>query len=236
MRGMPALGQGVYTHREAALLAQLRPERVARWLRGYTFKRPSGKTGASGPVFRTDFSSARTGGGPLLLSFLDLVEVLFVRGFLEAGVSMRTVRLAYEEAERLYHVEHPFCVKKFETDGREIFATISRDAHDEHLVGLVSRQAAFGSIVRPLFKHLSFDVAGVARLWWPRGEGFPVVLDPARSFGAPIVVTRGVRTSVLAGPVKAGDSAAFVARMFDATVKEVEAAVEFEGSLLAMAA
>ncbi len=226
------LGVGVYTHREAAVLAGLRPERVARWVRGYRFKGRSGRAGASPPVFESDWEIRP--GAPVTLSFLDLVEMLFVKAFLDEGVSMPTIRKAAVEGARLFEVKHPFCVKQFETDGRDIFVSIEKEAHDERLLDLVRKQAVFKQVIRPLLHQLKFNVAGIASAWWPRGESFPVVLDPARSFGAPIVPS-GIPTRTLAGPVMAGDRANFVARMYQVHLRDVECALDFERGLAAAA-
>lgn len=230
---VPGLGLGVYSHREAAALAGLRPERVARWVRGYRFKGRDGRPSSSRPVFEADWEIRA--GAPVTLSFLDLIEMLFVKAFLDEGVSMPTIRKAAVEGARLFQVKHPFCVKRFETDGRDIFVSVEREAHDERLVDLVRKQAVFNQVIGPLLHRLKFDVAGVASTWWPRGESFPVVLDPSRSFGAPIVPRRGVPTRVLAGPVIAGDPADFVARMYQVSVREVDSAVTFERELAAAA-
>lgn len=230
------LGRGVYSHREAARLAGLRPDRVARWVRGYSFKGRRGQESRSDPLFAADWDNSP--GRPITLSFLDLVEMLFVKAFLNEGVSMPTIRKAAAEGAKLFSVKHPFCVKRFATDGRKIFVGLEKEAdedEDERLVELISRQAVFNEVIRPLLRQLKFDVAGMATAWWPRGHDYPVVLDPARSFGAPIIPDRGVPTSVLAGPVLAGDSPEFVARMFQVSSREVACAVEFERELAAAA-
>lgn len=224
------LGHGVYTGREAALLSGLRTERVNRWVRGYSFMTGSGVRSGSPPVFAAD----RSIDGPLALSFLDLVEILFVKAFLEHGVSMRTIRMAAVEGGKIFKVKHPFCLKRFETDGRDIFASVAKNSGDEAIVNLVSPQTVFPKVIRPLFKQIEYDVASdMAAVWWPRGRDFPVVLDPARAFGTPIVAKRGVPTHVLAGPVEAGDSPELVAKWFEVPVGDVKAAIEFERALAA---
>jgi uncharacterized protein (DUF433 family) len=224
------LGRGVYTGRQAARLSKLRTERITRWVRGYTYKIGTGTKSSSPPIFAAD----RSTDGPLALSFLDLVEILFVRAFLEQGVSMPTIRRAALEGARIFNVTHPFCLKRFETDGRGIFANIAKDAGDEAIVNLLNSQTVFPKVIRPLFKQIEYDVVSeMAAAWWPRGRDVPVVLDPTRAFGTPIVEDRGVPTHVLAGPVEAGDSPALVAKWFEVPIGDVRAAVEFERSLLA---
>jgi uncharacterized protein (DUF433 family) len=62
--------------------------------------------------------------------------------------------------------------------------------------------------------------------WWPLGPSAPVVIDPARSFGQPIVSTRGIPTAVLAGAGAAEGPAAKVAWLYDVTLQAVHAAVD----------
>jgi uncharacterized protein (DUF433 family) len=224
------LERGVYTGREAAILTGLRTGRVTRWVRGYSFALAGGARRSSPPIFAAD----RSTDGPLALSFLDLVEILFVKAFLDQGVSMPTIRRAATEGSKLFKVQHPFCLKRFETDGRDIFASIARDVGEDAILNLVSQQTTFPKVIRPLFKQIDYDVVTeMAAVWWPRGRNVPVVLDPTRAFGTPIVARRGVPTHVLAGPVEAGDPPELVAKWFEVPVRDVQAAVEFERSLLA---
>lgn len=227
------LGRGIYTPREAARLTSLRSERVMRWVRGYEFIGRHGKVGKSAPIFQTDWETID---GRVVLSFLDLVELLFVRTFLGAGVSMPTIRRAAEEGAKLFQTQHPFCVKRFETDGRDILVRLEDDVLEERLVDLVRKQAVFKEVFNPLLKQLRYDVATeIAAGWWPRGKSFPVLLDPTRSFGEPLVAERFVPTRALAGPVNAGDDIDAVAAWFEVPRRDVEAAVEFENGLTAVA-
>jgi uncharacterized protein (DUF433 family) len=98
------IGTGIYTSREVSHLTGLSPSRVARWVSGYAFR--TGSTiRQSGPLIGRDSDH-----GPSL-TFLDLIEVLFVKAFLEQGVSMRTIRAAAGKAIELFETHHPFAVK-----------------------------------------------------------------------------------------------------------------------------
>lgn len=199
-------------------MSKLRTGRIGRWVRAYSYPIGAGTKSSSPPIFAAD----RPTEGPLALSFLDLVEILFVRAFLDRGVSMPTIRRAAVEGVKIFKVTHPFCPKRFETDGRGIFANVAKDAGDEAIVNLVSSQAVFSDVIRPLFKQIDYDIVSeMASVWWPCGRDVPVVLDPTRAFGTPIVADRGVPTHVLAGPVEAGDSPELVARWFEVPIADV---------------
>lgn len=71
----------------------------------------------------------------------------------------------------------------------------------------------------------------MAARWFPVASR-RVVIDPARSFGQPIV-QEGVPTLVLAKTFAAEGSYSRVARWYDVDVRSVRAAVDFEHRLAA---
>ena len=219
------LGVGIYTPGEAARIAQMQPQRVRRWINGYAYKQGE-KRRKSPPIFRRDLAALD---GKNALTFLDLVEVLFVKAFLQHGVSPYGIRRAAEEASTMFNTNHPFCVKRFETDGRTVIARIVKDDGEERLVDLAAKQTLFRSVFTPLLINLEYDLGtGDATRWWPLGKKKPVVLDPARAFGAAIVLPSTVPARSLAGARRAGETYERISNWFGVTKKEISAAVEFE--------
>lgn len=100
------------------------------------------------------------------------------------------------------------------------------------MIDLKKRQQVFRTIIEPSLRDLEFDASAVAR-WYPLGKGHrSIVIDPARSFGRPIV-QRGVPTEILAEAVKLEGSAGAVASLYEVPKADVLAAVEFEQRLAA---
>jgi uncharacterized protein (DUF433 family)/DNA-binding transcriptional MerR regulator len=219
------LARGVYLLPHLARLTELNAPRVRRWLEGYQYKSRAGDKRRSDPLFRRERRD-----GERIFTFIDLVEVLFVKTFLDQGVSMRTIRLVQREAAEEFEVRHPFCVKKFETDGETIFERFSRDGR-EHLLDRKRRQFVNVTIFNPLIKKLDYDrVSREAMRWWPMGKDTPIVVDPKHAFGAPSVASAAVTTATLFASVRANKSAENVADWFGVTIDEVRAAVRFEQS------
>jgi uncharacterized protein (DUF433 family) len=75
---------------------------------------------------------------------------------------------------------------------------------------------------------LEFNKLAEPERWWPLGKDSSVVIDPQRSFGAPISAHSGIRTRILSSAAKAQESTEQVARLFRIDVKEVHDAVAFE--------
>jgi uncharacterized protein (DUF433 family) len=226
----PALGTGIYPAGEAARLVQLEPARLRRWVAGYAFRGRSGERRSSRPVFT---NTTRNDGQHLVLSFLDLIEARFVKVFLDHGVSLHTIRIVAKEAEAIFQTTHPFCVKKFETDGETILARLRDEQAEggERLLDLKRKNFVFPAVFNPLLKTLDFDTSGDAVRWWPRGNFTPIVLDPKRAFGAPIVERSCVPTRALFDAHRAGEPPERIAKWFRVDLEEVRAAIEFESSL-----
>ena len=128
--------------------------------------------------------------GAVGLDFLDLVEIRYVKAFVEAGVSWHVLRAAHERAAEMLHVDHPFATKRFFTDGQTILTRVAEPA----FLDLMGNQLAFSRILGRYLagaEGLDFDDNDMARRWWPMGRKRLVVIDAERSFGQPIVSTEG---------------------------------------------
>lgn len=169
-----------------------------------------------------------------LVSFTELMEMHFVKMFMDAGVHPRIIHAASRAAARKYKTDYPFTVKRFDTDGRTIFATLADSATGKEMVeDLRKGQLVFTNIVRPFFKKLDFHRSDVSR-YWPLGKRSRILLDPTRRFGAPIDNETGIPTHTLYEATKAGggQTIKYVANWFGVPESAVRAAVKFEKSLI----
>jgi uncharacterized protein (DUF433 family) len=221
------LGLGIYTVPEAARLTHVAPKRIKRWIEGYDFKR-RGEARIAAPLWPREIESDE-----LVLSFRDLLEVRFVDAFRRYGVSWKVIRIAAQHAAEIVQDSHPFSTKKFKTDGRSIFADIVHDTGKAGLLDLHKDQWELKAVVDPfLFEGVEFSKIGIEPVrWWPLGTSRLVVIDPARSFGQPIVDPESIPTTILARAVKAEGSIDAVARWYLVPPKAVRDAVEFENQL-----
>ncbi|MFZ5788961.1 MAG: DUF433 domain-containing protein [Acidobacteriota bacterium] len=226
------VGVGVYAYPEAARLLRTRVVELRRWGLGYHYGRGSNRVDLP-PLVRTDFPTVRR---QHVLSFLDLMELGFVREFRRVGLSLQAIRKAHDIARVILgDVHHPLCLKRLETDGTTIFARLrDEDAgiEEDLLIDLLTRQHVFLEVIEPLLLKLDYEADTVAR-WWPDGKDSPVVLDPKRAFGKPIVAGSGVPTSVLYAAQLAGEDEARIADWYQVGREEVAAALAFESRLAA---
>jgi hypothetical protein len=194
------IGTGIYTPAEAAALLKAPPAEVRRWAFGYSRVR-QGERRAYEPLIRT---ALPTLDGQQALTFVELVEMMFIKGFRKAGVSWNTIREAASVAARLYETEHPFAMRQFFADPKGVYAALKEADDTESLVQLTgSGQHVIGEVVKPYLGQLEFDPLEVPTRWWPMGKEGRIVVDPAVSFGRPMVADAGIPTRALAEALEA---------------------------------
>ena len=129
--------------------------------------------------------------------------------------------------------KRPFSTRLFKTDGRTILGEIVEEAGDKVLIDLIKDQYVFEKIISSHLHGLEFNEFDEPERWWPLGTNRSVIIDPHRSFGAPIVYEGGIQTLILYKAVKADQSVKFVANWYDIQLQEVIDAFEFEQKLAA---
>lgn len=223
-----------YSPTEAARLVSLRPERVTRWLRGYEYKySPKGST-SSKIVRQTPVIIKNDAEDSPYASFLDLVDLLFVKRFLDYGFSLQKLRKALIEANSVIGGHH-FAQRCYFTDGREIFLKVRKNGADSLLQLQSGGQWVIAEVILQFAKQIDFDRdTGFADRWYPNGKSGRVVLDPRIAFGAPTIVDRGVRTANVFDLFKAEkEQIDRISSWSQLDRRDIIAAVKFERALAA---
>ncbi|NWB98951.1 DUF433 domain-containing protein [Pseudomonas gingeri] len=170
-----------------------------------------------------------------LLGFHDLLEIRFVHAFRQLGVSLQAIRSASRQAREMLEQPYPFTCKRFQTDGRSIFATVLDETGDESLLDLIKRQWAFKQVIKPsLYEGIDYTGEDAAMRWYPLKRSKAIVLDPARNFGKPILSATGIDTLAIYQAYQAeGQDTKRVATIFEIPPAAVDAAVAFEHRIAA---
>ena len=234
---------GIYTLADAARLVGTETRTIRRWVHGYS--RPALGSSAdntapkkSVPLWQTQYGSGERSN---IVGFRDLLELRVVNEFVKHGVPLIVVRECLNSAKKLLGVDHPFTQSRFATDGKTIYADLLKNVTEPELVDLRKKQIVFRDIIKPsLYDGIEYDSSTrIARRWFPN-KGRRIVLDPARSFGKPVLNGSGIPTEALYANYRAegADRAAIrlVASIFDIDAKEVAAAIQFETAFAKKAA
>jgi uncharacterized protein (DUF433 family) len=224
----PQLGVGFYTVPEAARLLKIRPLNIRRWLGGYRYTHGD-ETVDMPPLWKPQLPAYEH---HIELGFRDLIELRVIKSFLDAGLSILTVRNCLEYARECAGDDRPFSTHRFRTDGRTIFLESLRRTGDDEVLDLKSHQYVIKKVIDRTFKDLDVSHDIVTR-WRPFDGKQSIVIDPKRAFGQPIANSYGVPTIVLADAVKAEGSVERVSKLYDVSPSAVRDAVKFEQSLAA---
>lgn len=222
------LGVGYYTVAEAARLLRIPGRNIRRWLGGYSHV-ASGERITIPPLWVPQLPNFEN---QIELGFRDLIELRFVKSFLEAGIGLNAIRQCLEYARECVKDDHPFSTRRFRTDGKTIFLDTPCSAGDFELLDLKKKQYALKPVIERTFKDLDLEEDTVAR-WRPFNGKETIVIDPKRSFGQPIAASSGVPTIALADAVLAEGSEKIVAQQYDVSEAVVHDAFRFEESLKA---
>jgi len=222
------LGVGYYTVPEAARLLKIAPRNINRWLGGYKYETGE-QTLSMPPLWKPDLPSAEH---HLELSFRDLIELRFVKAFLEAGLYLQTIRTCLEYARECVSDDRPFSTRKFRTDGNTIFLESAQKTGNTELLDLKKHQFVIKDVIARTFRDLDIEDDAVAR-WRPYRGKKSIIIDPQRAFGQPIATVSGVPTIVLTDAVTAEGSIERAAQLFDVSRSVVQDAVNFEKLLAA---
>lgn len=222
------VGVGSYTAHEAARLLKTSPRNINRWLGGYSYRKNEELRFVE-PLWQPQHARENDS---LELGFRDLIELRFVKAFVEAGMGLLAIRNCLEYARECVQDIRPFSTRRFQTDGKTIFLESIEHAQEAKLIDLKQKQYVFKQIIENTFKDLDIEDDTVTR-WRPFHGKKSVVIDPTRSFGQPIAAEFGVPTTALADAVEAEGSIEFVAKIFEVSVSAVRDAVQFENELKA---
>jgi uncharacterized protein (DUF433 family) len=220
------LARGLYSVPAAARLIGATPDQLKRWAFGYE-RRGTWHEAA----ITADLEEL---GGDRVLTFLDLVELLFIHGLRSAGHSFPRIHEAHRVLSQLLDTEHPFALKKGFSDPGGIYALLEREDQGDLLVELKGAgQIAMWPTLHRYLRQLEFNLDDVAERWYPAGRASPIVVDPRVSFGAPVIEGTAVETAALTELYQNEDSLEELAWLYDLEPAQVMAAVEFERSLAA---
>lgn len=205
------LGIGLYSLSDAARLLKTPRRTVSRWVDGYVREVRQGERHYPPAIERADAEA---------LTFGDLIELLYVRGFRDGGVGLGEIVRTNKRYRTEWNTPYPFATQRFATDGKSLL--IKEGPEWEH--ALTGQQDAF-------FEELGMQLVLADHFtseWRPLGKQRAVVLNPDRSFGKPIEDASGAHTYVLAQAYESNHDAAAVAWWYGIEPGGVLDAVQFE--------
>ncbi len=223
--GLNIIGKGIYTISEAAYLIGLSSRRIRPWIKGYSSRSNTGKISNIPPLI---VSSIPIVDQKDVISFVELVELRFVKEFRKRGVSFQVIRRAAKEASKILQVTHPFAYKRFKTDCKSIFLHYSQCEGQKDLILLGKSQYVMEEIIKVYLHEVDFDdLTDLALRWWPMGRENHIVIDPQVAFGSPVIESTRITTETVYKDYLAEDSIKKIAIWYDIKPSKIQSAIDF---------
>jgi len=209
---------------EAARYLRMPQATLRSWVAGRPYR-----TRAGGRFFKPVIYLAQ--GAPPVLSFFNLVEAHVLEAIRRReNIPLRKVRTAVAFLQRHYRSRHPLAEHDFETDGLDLFIqkaglliNLSQDG-----------QLAMRDLVAAYLRRVERDKTGLPVRLYPftrkrdAEEPRAVVIDPAVSFGRPVLAGTGIATAILAERFKAGESLEELAKDYGRGPIDIQEALRCE--------
>ena len=220
-----------YSVAEAAHYLRMPEETLRSWIMGRLYP-TAGQVKRSRPLIHLDDPKRQH------LSFINLVEAHVLAAIRRRhGVKLPKVRNALDYVRHQFQIERPLIDQAFQTDGLDLFV----ERYGELINASREGQQAMKEIIGVYLKRIERDAKGLPIKLYPftrdtQAEAAPasdprfVVMNPAVSFGRPVIAGTGIPVSSIYERYKAGDSTADLAKDFRLETSAIEEAIRCEAA------
>jgi uncharacterized protein (DUF433 family) len=205
---------------EAARYIKLPPATLRSWVVGRSYPKRDG-AGYFEPLIQLPQENNS------LLSFANLVESYVLRALRqEHGVSIKDVRAALDYAQREYHISRLLLRNDLLTAAGELFL----QRYGELISLSRSGQLALRKFFAAHLQRIDWDKELSSRLYPYFGvdDDKVIAIDPTIGFGRPVLIRKGISTSVITDRIDAGETVTELADDYDLSPAEIEMAVMYE--------
>lgn len=166
-------------------------------------------------------------GREMLIAFEDLISMRIIASLRASGVSFNKIYAAEKWLRETTKHPRPFATQALWTEKSEVFTElqfrlITASKHGQYAMDIIREYLI------PIH-GLTFDESGIAETWEPYKN---IVLRPQIQFGSPCIKGTRIPTRTIWGMVIGGDTIDFIASSYKLDASEIEAAVEWERTLI----
>lgn len=169
---------------------------------------------------------------PPRMSFANLLECHMLSGMRKRyNLRLPKVRKALRTLAQMYPSPHPLIDRKLETNKIDVFI---REYGDDELLNLTHpNQRSFSEFLELFMERIEVIDNGLLRFFpfvEKRSPSEPriIMMNPAVSFGRPVIAGTGIPTAVIASRFHARESISDLAKEYGRTDQEIEEAIRWE--------
>jgi len=213
-----------YALTEASKYIHLPVSTLRSWIKGRTY------TYQDTLSFSQPLISQQKDKAPFI-SFNQLIESHILKALRTIHhVSMKNVRIALETAQQKFDIENLLLSSHLKTGAKELFL----DRYGELINLSRSGQYAMKEILEAHLERVEYDSFNLPFRFYPfllsdstKGKK-SIVIDPAISFGKPVIAKKNISTLVIANRIDAGELMEDVADDYDLDPQDIKDAIIYE--------
>lgn len=210
----------VYGISEASRYLKIAPATLRSWVIGRRYPKGHG-SGYFRPLIKLEDKELR------LLSFNNLIEGYVLRALRqEHGVSIKAVRRALDYAQSEFDIQRLLLSRELLTAAGELFLR----RYGELINLSKSGQLALRKMLEAHVRRIEWDKELPVRLYpfIDFDKEKLIAIDPEIKFGRPVIIRKGISTSIIVERIDAGESPVAIADDYDLDQHEVELAILYE--------
>jgi uncharacterized protein (DUF433 family) len=208
------IGNGIYTIPDLALILQLPPHKVRRWLTDFYDGRLANGKGA--------YSWGE--GREKATNFLTLVEFYVFYLLREQKLSAGNVLEAHKHMAKELKTAYPFASHKLLVNKKQILYGTDDDTW---VRADKTNQIVIHKMIESFFKKIDFSENDLAQWFWPLGKNHHVVVDPHLQFGQPVINGTNINAATVYSMHESGESISTIGILYDLTEAQVNDAIRF---------
>ncbi|MBN1692811.1 MAG: DUF433 domain-containing protein [Dehalococcoidales bacterium] len=208
--------QKMYSFSEVAHLAHVSASTVRNWLLGYSTEK-----GRVEPLFQSHDADEK------VCSFLELIEIVVAANFRKAEhKSFKLVRLAYDNARKIYKFDYPFARIELKAIGGHIVHIMREPGAILQAIDQPEQYTLPDLVQQIISEQIEYEYE-LASKWYPVGKKTPIVVNPRISAGVPIIEGRGITVEAIYKRFKADQDISFIEKDFDLKHGIVEKVIRY---------
>ncbi len=195
-----------YTVWQAARLAGVTTQTAKHWLLGY-----EGTYGRVDPVFGDRAAPPSPTEPVLMLSFLELVELVIVGRFRKRAkpIRLERIRAAHKFAREEWKMPYPFASISLREFGGHLLLEFDREypgyPYEAMALDMQGQPTLPGLVKTEVEQNLIYPDMFAGR-WYPRGRSIPIVVDPLVAAGRPAIENTGITVATIRARWNGGES------------------------------
>ena len=214
-----SLHEGIYSVRDVVNITHLNSDKVRRWFKELSKAKYEGLNSK----VQSDIEKWR-------ISFHGLIELVVIGTLRENDVTLKKILEARAALTKITKKIYPFATNNVKENLHVAGKSLTFNLPTGEIISLDGKGQFNLDIIKAFFKHIEFDLDGVAQKLFPLKNSKLIVVDPKQAGGKAVISNKGVWAETIAQFYTGPDSIPMIQQQYELEEEEVLAAIEYRNN------